>query len=41
MTSTDGVYIDVGCLIDYRTHFRHGFNGNDALDRKVGLVIDR
>ncbi len=41
MTTTNGVFIDVGCLIDYGAHFRHGLNANDALDRKIGLVIDR
>jgi len=28
------------CPIDHRGHFRHGLNSDDALDRKVRLVID-
>jgi hypothetical protein len=34
------VFIPVGRLVDYCAHFRHGFNGDDTLDRKVRLIID-
>jgi hypothetical protein len=39
-TSTDGIFGCVACLIDNRAHFRHSFNGDDALDGKVCLVAD-
>jgi hypothetical protein len=27
-------------MVDHRAHFGHGFNGDNALDGKVGLIID-
>jgi hypothetical protein len=40
MTSTDGVFVCVACLLDDRAHLGHGFDGDDALDGKVRLVTD-
>jgi hypothetical protein len=27
-------------MVDHEAHFGHGFDGNNALDGKVGLIID-
>ena len=39
-TSTDGVSGRVAFLLDDRAHFRHGFDGDDALNGKVRLVAN-
>ena len=39
-STTDGVFVYITRLLDDRAHFRHGFDGDDALDCKVRLITD-